>query len=227
MNPWASEITAWVFDLDNTLYPSTCDLFPQVERRMVAFIAQWLGVGEDAAWSIRRDTVSRYGTTLRGLMTEYGLEPGPYLAFVHAVDFSRLRPDPRMVAALAGLPGQRLVFTNGSRDYARAVLNQLGLSDFFSAIFDIADQNYIPKPDPGGTTALVAQFGIEPARTLLIEDMACNLVPAAALGMHTLWVRTPLPQAQPRPGHPPPQHETDDLAGWLLEGGATGRKEGF
>ena len=33
-----SDIDAWVFDLDNTLYPAQHNLFAEVDKRMTAFI---------------------------------------------------------------------------------------------------------------------------------------------------------------------------------------------
>ena len=33
-------VEAWVFDLDNTLYPADCNLFAQIDRRMGEFIAE-------------------------------------------------------------------------------------------------------------------------------------------------------------------------------------------
>ena len=38
-------VTAWVFDLDNTLYPPQFRLFDQIETRMTAWVMQALGVG--------------------------------------------------------------------------------------------------------------------------------------------------------------------------------------
>ena len=38
-----NEIEAWVFDLDNTLYPLHHNLFEQVDKRMTAFIqTRWM-----------------------------------------------------------------------------------------------------------------------------------------------------------------------------------------
>ncbi|MDP6175264.1 MAG: pyrimidine 5'-nucleotidase, partial [Rhodospirillales bacterium] len=33
---------AWVFDLDNTLYPASSNLFDQIDRRMCLYIAGYL-----------------------------------------------------------------------------------------------------------------------------------------------------------------------------------------
>ena len=35
-------VEAWVFDLDNTLYPADCNLFAEIDRRMGEFIANAL-----------------------------------------------------------------------------------------------------------------------------------------------------------------------------------------
>ena len=44
--PW-TEIDTWIFDLDNTLYPASCNLFIEVDQRMSDYIAKLLGVALD------------------------------------------------------------------------------------------------------------------------------------------------------------------------------------
>ena len=41
-------VDVWIFDLDNTLYPASCDLFEQVRVRIGGFIA------ERSAWTSMR-----------------------------------------------------------------------------------------------------------------------------------------------------------------------------
>src|ERR1044071_4164592 len=41
-----ADITDWIFDLDNTLYPARCNLFAQVDRRIGQFIEGRLGLNE-------------------------------------------------------------------------------------------------------------------------------------------------------------------------------------
>ena len=38
------QVETWIFDLDNTLYPASCRLFDQVQRRMTEFICDRLEV---------------------------------------------------------------------------------------------------------------------------------------------------------------------------------------
>jgi len=184
-----TEVETWIFDLDNTLYPASCRLFEQVQERMNEFIAEFLGVGLDEAKRLRSQYFREHGTTLSGLMKVHGLDPERFLDHVHRIDLTAVPRDPALAAALANLPGRKLVFTNGSRRHAENVLGHLGLAPQFSGIFDIAACGYLPKPDPAGYAALVRRFEIIPSRTVMIEDMAKNLAPAAALGMTTVWLR--------------------------------------
>lgn len=48
------EAECWVFDLDNTLYPASCDLFAQVDRKMTTYIAEYLDVDFEHAGDIRK-----------------------------------------------------------------------------------------------------------------------------------------------------------------------------
>ena len=73
---------AWVFDLDNTLYPATFDLFGQIDDRMRAYIARFLGVGLEEAYRLQKHYFREYGTSLHGLMHRHGMDPLPFLDFV-------------------------------------------------------------------------------------------------------------------------------------------------
>src|SRR5215472_18303658 len=46
-------VETWVFDLDNTLYPASCGLFPRVQERMNDYIRRLLDVSLDEAKLLR------------------------------------------------------------------------------------------------------------------------------------------------------------------------------
>jgi putative hydrolase of the HAD superfamily len=98
-------VEAWVFDLDNTLYPAHTNLFAQVDVRIRDYVARLLDVPADEANEIQKDYYRRYGTTLRGLMDERGISPDDFLEYVHDIDHSVIEPDPALDAALGSLPG--------------------------------------------------------------------------------------------------------------------------
>src|SRR5262245_19095041 len=120
-------IDTWVFDLDNTLYPHHVNLWQQVDARIRDFVASFLKVGKDEAFRIQKDYYKRYGTTMRGLMTEHGLDADGFLEYVHDIDHSPLEPNPAMGQAIARLPGRKLILTNGSRAHVEKVLERLTL----------------------------------------------------------------------------------------------------
>ena len=213
--PDLRHVETWIFDLDNTLYPASCNLFHQIDWRMTEFIAGRLELARDDARRLQKDLFRRHGTTLAGLMAEHALEPAPFLAFVHDIDLSPVAPAPDLDRALDALPGRKLVFTNGSVRHAENVLGRLGVARHFEALFDIAAAGYMPKPRPEPYRALLDRHAVDPRRALMAEDIARNLVPAAALGMTTLWVRGEADWASAGAEEDHVHFAADDLAAWL------------
>ncbi len=183
-----SHVRNWIFDLDNTLYPASADLFAHIDRRMTAFIAELLSVDLVEAHRIQKAYFIGHGTTLAGLMAEHQVDPHAFLAYVHDIEMDLLQADAPLVAALARLPGRKLVFTNGDGPYALKVLERLGLGGSFEAVHDIHAMNLRPKPQPEAYAGLCAAFDLDPRESLFVEDMARNLKPAKAIGMTTVWV---------------------------------------
>lgn len=188
MSPALDHIDAWIFDLDNTLYPASADLFGLIDVRMGLYVQRLLGVDPVEAKRIQKQLFREHGTTLSGLMASHGIDPHEFLHFVHDIEMDVLAEDERLVKAIAKLPGRKLIFTNGDADYAGRVLQRLGLSKSFEAIHDIHACAYEPKPQAASYQSMVKAFGIDPTTSLFVEDMARNLKPAKAIGMTTVWV---------------------------------------
>lgn len=187
LTPFAT-VDAWIFDLDNTLYPRHVKLFSQVDARIRDYVQRLLRVDAEEAHRIQKDYYRRYGTTLRGLMEEHGILPDDFLEYVHDIDHSPVEPDPVLAAAIAALPGRKFIFTNGSRAHAEKVAARLGFTDHFEDIFDIVRSELLPKPARATYDRFVSATGITPARAAMFEDLSRNLEVPSALGMRTVLV---------------------------------------
>ncbi len=212
----------WIFDLDNTLYPAECNLFAEVDQRMGEYIAKFLGVPPEYARHLQKTYYRQFGTTLSGLMHVHKMLPEPFLDYVHDIDLSVLPHAPELRAAIAQLPGRRLIFTNGSRRHAERVAEKLGVLDMFEDIADIVACGYVPKPEAAAFEGVVARHGIAPAEAAMFEDMPHNLEAPHALGMATVLVKSsymdhPVQKEMRRWHRPPPHihHITENLREFL------------
>jgi putative hydrolase of the HAD superfamily len=181
----------WIFDLDNTLYPAHTNLFSQIDARMRDFIAQKLNLTLEDAYKLQKQYYYEYGTTLKGLMTEHGIDPEVFLHFVHDIDHSLLIPCPHLCEALPQLPGHCSIYTNGSCFHAGNVLAALDLDRCFHHIIDIIATDYHPKPQAESFELFLQLTGINPARAVMFEDLSRNLIQPKAHGMITVLVVSP------------------------------------
>jgi putative hydrolase of the HAD superfamily len=180
----------WIFDLDNTLYPAECNLFAQVDHRMGEFIARYLGVPYPQARHLQKTYYRQFGTTLTGLMKVHNLDPHDFLEYVHDIDLSVLPESPELAAAIARLPGRRLIFTNGSRKHAENVAGKLGVLHLFEDICDIAACEFVPKPEASAFDRMVRRHGVTATEAAMFEDMPHNLEAPHKLGMATVLVHS-------------------------------------
>ena len=205
-----AHVRAWVFDLDNTLYPPAARLFDQIEARMTAYVMRTLNVAAERADVLRAEYWRIHGTTLAGLMREHDLDPDPYLEDVHDIDMGHLDPAPDLAARIAALPGRRIVYTNGSAPYARRVLAARGLDGtLFDAVYGVEDAGYLPKPDAAAFARIFERDDLDPATAAMFEDEPRNLAVPHQLGMRTVHVAPdPAPAAHIH-------HHASDLTAFL------------
>ncbi|MDR3376477.1 MAG: pyrimidine 5'-nucleotidase [Ancalomicrobiaceae bacterium] len=215
-------VDTWIFDLDNTLYPAQSNLFGQIDDRIRAFVSRELGLSLEEAHKLQKDLYRRYGTSLRGLMTEHGVAPAPFLDYVHDIDHSVLDADPRLAKAIASLPGRRFIMTNGTRQHAEKTAAQLGIAQHFDDIFDIVAAELVPKPSAEAYRMFFSLHAIDPARAAMFEDLSRNLAVPHANGLRTVLVvpkgaPTTFGDASDETGNRSPYVDfvTDDLAGFL------------
>ena len=206
-----SHVRAWVFDLDNTLYPPEVALFDQIEVLMTDYVAQALKVDHVEANRLRDHYWQSYGTTLAGLMAEHTIDPDPFLIAVHDIDFSVLPPAPELADLIRALPGRKLVYTHGTAPYARSVLAARALDGVFDAVYGVEHASYRPKPEQAAFEAVFALDNLPPTQGAMFEDDIRNLAAPHAMGMRTVHVA---PESE---HHDHIHHPTSDLTAFLSQ----------
>lgn len=190
-NPHAeafAHIDTWVFDLDNTLYPPHADLWPKIDERITTYIAARFELDRVAARQMQKAYYHEYGTSLSGLMQRHHVDPHEFLDFVHDIDRSSLLPNADLGAALAALPGRKLVFTNGSHYHAHSTCTSLDIVHHFDGIFDIVAAEMVPKPHFDTYQRFFKRHDVNPARAAMFEDIVKNLTVPHSVGMKTVLV---------------------------------------
>lgn len=209
--PDLSRIDTWLFDLDHTLYPPTAPVLRLVEQRIKDYMTRLTGLPPEEAWALQKSYLAQYGGAVAGLIEHHQVDIAAFMAEVHDVPLDGVTPDPALKAALARLPGRRLVFTNASAWHAERLLAKLDLTSVFDEVFHTEAAGYVMKPDRRAFQALIDAHAVSPATTAFFEDRADNLQTAKALGMTAVLVR---PDAADNTD-PFVDHRTDDLTGFL------------
>ncbi|CAN5117353.1 HAD family phosphatase [soil metagenome] len=182
--PFAPE--AVVFDLDGVLV-DTEELWGRAERRLVeSFGVAWdpavrpllLGRGpEDAA----RVLAEHVGKPDRADMVEARLLDAAAGEFRTGLE-AKPGAHPLVTALFGRLP--LAVATNSRRALAELSLGSAGLADCFAVVVS-ADDVDDHKPAAGPYAAACRRLGVEPGRTVAIEDSPVGVASAKAAG---LWV---------------------------------------
>src|SRR5580698_8532934 len=79
-------VSAWIFDLDHTLYTLDAEKQAAMEERICVFVQRHFGIARAPAWEIQKRYLKDYGTTLGGLMRHHGVDPDVYHDAVNDLD---------------------------------------------------------------------------------------------------------------------------------------------
>src|SRR6218665_1697524 len=183
-----SHVTDWVFDLDNTLYPRSCNLFAQIDSLITRYVMEVTQLDFEAARALQKSYYRDFGTTLNGLMLNHHIDPDHFLNTVHAIDYSPVDAHPDLVEAIRALPGRKFILTNGDTGHARSVLKRLGGDHLFEHVHDIRAMTYVPKPHKAAYDGFFARFGIDPRHAVMFDDLEKNLQVPHESGMATVQV---------------------------------------
>jgi len=186
-------ITTFLVDLDDTIYPPSSGIWDLIGDRIDIFIHDRLNLDWEKIPALRQSLFLNYGTTMRGLVVNYGIDPEDYLLFVHQVPVEELiHPDPELTDALSTFTQKKVIFTNADERHARRVLRALQLEPVFNQIIDIRQIAPYCKPQPEAFQLALTLAGESlPQNCLVVDDSPRNLKAAGELGFRTVLVGKP------------------------------------
>ena len=180
--------TTIFFDLDDTLYPPTTNLWHAIKQRMNEFMSERMNIPSDEIPALREKYYLQYGTTLKGLEKHHDINVADFLAYVHDLPLENyLTPNPIQREIIASLPTRKLIFTNADVPHAERVLKALNLRDLFSAIVDVTTVAPYCKPMPESFAIAMKIAGeTDPSRCVMIDDLARTTRAAREAGMFSI-----------------------------------------
>jgi putative hydrolase of the HAD superfamily len=191
-----SRTPVWLFDLDNTLHDASHAIFGRMDVSMTAAVVDTLQLGEEEAHALRKKYWQRYGATMIGMVRHHGVSSAEFLRRSHDFDVGPLlRAEKGLAAALASLPGRKVLLTNAPLAYATTILRKLRILHCFSSLWAVEHMQihgtFRVKPSPALMRHVLAREGIHGSRAVLVEDTLPNLRGARQVGIRTVYVRHP------------------------------------
>jgi putative hydrolase of the HAD superfamily len=187
-----SHIQGIIWDLDGTLYRYD-QIFVEACHLGAARTAIDLGLQMDIdeAYALAVRSYKEHGSSFRFCL-DYGIKYEElHLPFHAAVDTTILSKNREMKEGLEALKMPMVILTNASRDWARRTLDHLEYGHIFGDrnILSLEDVNYQSKSQSkAGFEKALSVLSVPAENTLMVEDLAHNLLKAKEMGMTTALV---------------------------------------
>jgi len=184
-----------IFDLDGTLIDSRQDLANSVNAMLRHYqrpelppdvIASYIGNG--APMLVRRslgdpDDENFVQDALLYFMAWYREHK-----LDHTYVYEGIRESLHAIrASRNGLPVKMAVLSNKPVGPSRAIVEALGLGEFFFQVYG-GNSFHTKKPDPAGVEALLEEAEAQPQETVLIGDSDVDVITARNAGIYSLGV---------------------------------------
>lgn len=172
-----------IFDLDNTLYPSSAQMDKGITTRMMNCVAEFFNTTYEEAVKIRAKNITNFSTTLEWLRSEGLTDIETYFSKVHPQnEADELQPDLNLRPYLESIRLPKIILTNAPKEHAERVLNKLGIADLFLDICDIRCSDFYGKPYPLSFEIALQKIGGNIHNSLFIDDMQKYVDGYTALG---------------------------------------------
>lgn len=115
-----SPFNCLLFDLDDTLYPSSTGIAQGIKKNIDDFLIEKCGMSVTKASNLRVELFKTYGSTLAGLRAlGYDIDADDYHDFVHGrLSYDVIKPDSQLRSLLRSITQRKIIFTNSDRVHA-------------------------------------------------------------------------------------------------------------
>jgi HAD superfamily hydrolase (TIGR01509 family) len=189
-------IAAAIFDVDELLI----SLEPQhkeAERLVVEEMGQRYAdlpheirtTSGRRVWDVVADMHAHFGWT-QPLHEVFARRQALFMALLESAEIAPMPGAAHAVALLHGAGYPLAVASSGVRGYLEAVLQRLGLRQYFDVLVSGEDVTR-GKPDPEPYLLAAARLGVRPGQCVVFEDAAVGVRAAKAAGMACIAVPNP------------------------------------
>ena len=161
-----------LFDLDDTLYPSSSNMNAGINRRMIECVSDFFNCSIEEAKELKKKNIIHHSTTLEWMRSEGFTDIEGFLAKVHPENEADELPEQLGLREfLLSLNIPKSILTNAPHEHADRVLKKLGIADLFECVTDIRDGNFYGKPYENAYRAALKKVGADVENTLFLDDL--------------------------------------------------------
>lgn len=180
-------IKSLVFDLDDTLYPSSIDIRKKFKHKVAQYLREEENMSEDRILGFF-NMADKEDINFVELAKKLDIDVVSFFQYSCDVDVSKVSKNEKLLEQMYGLKCDKFIYTNSTKSHTKDVLENLGLEGIFFGEFTVEDSGYILKPDKNSFDKFFQKFGVLPEESVFFEDSLSNLEKAKKLGMKTVFI---------------------------------------
>jgi len=182
---------AIIFDLDKTLHAPSEELICEVRKNINRFL-QNKGLTHNYEESVvLLETIqNHYASIELGLNVLFGIAPAELsqAMFISIMPENFVKEDVELITKLQKINIKKVIFNGATRAYCNAVLDALGIRDFFDCVFTSEDVPAL-KSSVAAIRFIAKDLDLNPCEILVVGDnLRQDILPAKLAGFQTLHV---------------------------------------
>ncbi len=182
-------LRALVFDLDNTLYPSSeCNAEDLCNKRIKRYFINKLKCRTDEFAELRRQLIEECGDLLNGINEKYGFDRQEYWEYIWDIEVSSITPNPELNQLLKKIKPVKYIHTDSSRKHVEKTLKSLEIDGNFAGIFTSGTLGFIFKNTTETYEKLLNKIRLKAEEILLFDNNPKNIAAAQALKIKAVAV---------------------------------------